>query len=99
MRQGMLSCCVAVLAAAAFFWAAVLSASTGLHERIHVAQGKADHSCAVTFLGSGCYHDATGPALGDVTLCGQAFGALPELSPCWVQSPFLNAAIFDHGPP
>jgi hypothetical protein len=27
------------------------------------------------------------------------FSKIPALTPCWVQSPFLGARIFEHAPP
>jgi len=99
MKQGALSRCVAVFAAAAFFWTITLSVAPGLHQRVHPGQSGADHSCAVTFVGSGSYlHVATaGP--DNVVHVAVEFAAVSELVPRWVPSSFLCGAVFEHAPP
>jgi hypothetical protein len=99
MRQRALSGGFAALAMAAFVWAFALSVSPELHGRIHPDQNRADHSCAVTFVRSGNYHHATAPVFDHAGQTAVEFATVPALSPCWVASPFLRAAIFEHAPP
>lgn len=99
MKPGALSRYAALLAAAAFFWTITLSVSPGLHQRVHTDQRSADHSCAVTFVGAGSYLHLAPAGLNAAGHPGAAFGTVPELSPCWVPSPFLCAAVFEHAPP
>src|SRR3954451_14633878 len=99
MKQGALSRCVAVFAVAAFFWTIALSVAPELHQRIHTGQTGADHSCAVTFVGSGSYLHAPAAAAPGVARFEMEFTALPEMVPCWVPSPFLAGAVFEHAPP
>jgi hypothetical protein len=99
MNQGALSRCVAVLATAAFVWTIALGVSPRLHERIHGDQTRADHSCAVTFVRAGGVHHATVPLLVEAAHPVTEFATIPNLTPCWVASPFLSAAIFEHAPP
>ena len=99
MKPNALSRCVAVLAVFSFLWTIALSVAPELHQRIHADQSSADHSCAVTFVGSGNYlHSATpgSTPMADVAI---DFTAPMELIPCWVPSPFLSAAVFEHAPP
>ncbi|HJT80944.1 MAG TPA: hypothetical protein VJ719_07095 [Chthoniobacterales bacterium] len=99
MKPGAMSRCVAVWATAAFLWTIALGVSPGLHERVHAGQQGADHSCAVTFVRTGGCHHTPAPALDIFANVAVQFATLPELSPCWVASPFLTAAIFEHAPP
>jgi len=98
MRQSAMSRCVAVLVTAAFAWTIALSASPGLHERIHPGENRADHSCAVTVLRSGSFLHSSVPSLnlgGDFVA---EFATIVELSPYWVPSQFLIASVFEHAP-
>ena len=98
-RSGWARGSVAAAAAVAFLWAAALSVSPALHQRVHSDAKLVDHSCAVTFVRSGSYdHPAT--ALPSVAPnLPKEFATLPELVSSWVRSPFLGAAIFEHAPP
>jgi hypothetical protein len=99
MKPRTLSRCVAVFAAAAFLWTIALSVAPELHQRIHADQRGADHSCAVTFVGSGSYLHSATPPLTARSGFTMEFGAPPELVSCWVPSPFLSGAVFEHAPP
>ena len=83
---------------AAFLWTLALGVAPGLHERIHADQ-QPDHSCAVTFVRTGSCHHAPTTALDSFANVAVQFATVPELTPCWVPSPFLTAAIFEHAPP
>ena len=89
----------ATFAAAAFVWTLALSASPELHQRIHADQSRAGHSCAVTAVRSGSYHHTGAPPIIRVLAPASQFAIVPELRHCWVPSPFLSAAIFEHAPP
>ena len=90
---------VAVAVSAAFLWALALSVSPQLHERIHHDANRIDHSCAITFIASGSYHySPTAPLVSAPVLVDQ-FSPIPALIPQWVESSFLLARIFAHGPP
>ena len=39
------------------------------------------------------------PAIGQRRWPGSSIFKIPALTPCWVQSPFLGACIFEHAPP
>jgi hypothetical protein len=99
MKPGVMPRCVAALATAAFLWAVALGVTPGLHERIHSDQNSADHSCAVTFVRSGSCHYVSAPALQIADKPVAEFATVPDLVSCWVASPFLTAAIFEHAPP
>jgi hypothetical protein len=90
---------VAVCVFAAFLWALALSASPQLHQRLHKEAGRVEHNCAVTMIVSGSYDHAAHAPL----VCGPVpavqFSKILALTPCWVQSPFLGACIFEHAPP
>jgi hypothetical protein len=91
--------CVAVFVSAAFLWMLVLSASPQFHARIHADANRTDHVCAITLIASGSYeHAAQLPLVSADALVSQ-FSEIPALTPCWVQSPFLGACIFEHAPP
>jgi len=78
---------IAICVSGAFLWALALSASPQLHQRVHPDAGRVEHNCAVTMIASGSYNPAV------------QFSIIPALTPCWVQSPFLGACIFEHAPP
>ncbi|HWX17392.1 MAG TPA: hypothetical protein VNY07_12470 [Chthoniobacterales bacterium] len=83
----------------AFLWTLALTVSPSLHERIHSDANRAEHSCAVTLIGSGsCNHSAPVP-LVSAPLPAIQFSTIPALHPLWVPSPFLGARIFEHAPP
>ena len=83
----------------AFLWTLTLSVSPSLHERIHSDANRAEHSCAVTLIGSGsCNHSAHVPLVSAPVPAIQ-FSTIPALHPLWVPSPFLGACIFEHAPP
>jgi hypothetical protein len=90
---------VAVCVFAAFLCALALSASPQLHQRIHPDANRVDHNCAVTMIASGSYDHAAHPPLVSVPAPAVQFSKIPALTPCWVQSPFLGACIFEHAPP
>jgi hypothetical protein len=91
--------CVAVFVSAAFLWMLVLSASPQLHARIHADANRTDHVCAITLIASGSYEQAAQPPLVSADALVSQFSEIPALTPCWVQSPFLGACIFEHAPP
>ena len=83
----------------AFLWTLTLTVSPSLHERIHSDANRAEHSCAVTLIGSGsCKHSAP-VALVSAPVPAIQFSKTPALHPLWVPSPFLGARIFEHAPP
>jgi hypothetical protein len=83
----------------AFLWTLTLTVSPSLHERIHSDANRAEHSCAVTFIGSGsCNHSGHVP-LVSAPLPAIQFSTIQALHPLWVPSPFLGACIFEHAPP
>jgi hypothetical protein len=91
--------CVAVFVSAAFLWMLVLSASPQLHARIHADANRTDHVCAITLIASGSYEHAAQPPLVSADALVSQFSEIPALTPCWVQSLFLGARIFEHAPP
>jgi hypothetical protein len=90
---------VAAVLFAAFSWTLLVSVSPQLHARIHADANQADHVCAITLIGSGSYEHGAQPPLATVPLPAVQFSKIPALTPCWVQSPFLGAHIFEHAPP
>jgi len=90
---------VAVCVFAAFLWALALSASPQFHQRVHTDAGRVEHNCAVTMIASGGYEHASHPPLVSADALVPQFSKIPALTPCWVQSPFLGACIFEHAPP
>jgi hypothetical protein len=90
---------VAVCVFAALLWAFALSASPQLHQRLHKDAGRVEHNCAVTMIASGSYDHAAHPPLISAADLAPQFSKIPALTPCWVQSPFLGACIFEHAPP
>ena len=90
---------VAVFVSAVFIWTLAMSASPQLHQRIHPDANRTDHACAVTFITSGNYdHSAPAPIVSAPVPAVQ-FSKIPALTPQWVESPFLNARVFEHAPP
>jgi len=90
---------VAALVSAGFFWTLALSASPQLHQRVHRDANRAEHNCAVTMIASGSYDHAAHPPLVSAPVPAIQFSKIPALTPCWVQSLFLGACIFEHAPP
>jgi len=90
---------VATCVGAAFLWALALSASPQLHQCIHADANRAEHSCAVTAIASGNCDHVTYPDLVSAPAGAVQFSKILALTPCWVQSPFLGAHIFEHAPP
>jgi hypothetical protein len=90
---------VGVCVFAAFLWALALSASPQLHQRVHKDANRTEHNCAVTMMASGSYDHASHPPLVSADALVPQFSKIPALTPCWVQSPFLGACIFEHAPP
>jgi hypothetical protein len=84
---------------AAFSWTLLVSFSPQLHARIHADAHRADHVCAITLIASGNYEHGAQLPLVSVSLPAIQFSKIPALTPCWVQSPFLGARIFEHAPP
>jgi hypothetical protein len=89
---------VAVCVSAGFLWALALSASPQLHQGIHPDANRVEHNCAATMIASGSY-DHAHPPLVRAPAPSIQFSKIPALIPCWVQSPFLGARIFEHAPP
>jgi len=90
---------VAAFVSAAFLCALALSASPQLHQRVHKDANRAEHTCAVTMIASGNYDHVAHSPLVSAPAPAVQFSKIPALSPCWVQSPFLGAHIFEHAPP
>jgi hypothetical protein len=90
---------VAALVSVAFLWALALSASPQLHQRVHKDANRVEHNCAATMIASGSYDHAAHPPLISAPFPAPQFSKIPALIPCWVQSPFLGACIFEHAPP
>jgi len=90
---------VAVCVFAAFLCALALSASPQLHQRVHSDANRVEHTCAVTMIASGSYDHSAHAPLVSAPVEAVQFSKIPALSPCWVQSPFLGACIFEHAPP
>jgi hypothetical protein len=90
---------VAAFVSAGFLWALALSASPQLHQRVHPDANCVEHNCAVTMIASGSYDHAALPPLVSADVLVAQFSKIPALTPCWVQSPFLGACIFEHAPP
>jgi hypothetical protein len=90
---------VAVCISTAFLWALALGASPQLHQRVHPDANPAEHNCAATMIASGNYDHAAHPPLVSAPVPAPQFSKIPALTPCWVQSPFLGACIFEHAPP
>jgi hypothetical protein len=95
--------CARVLVAAVLFavfsWTLLVSVSPRLHGCIHGDANRVDHVCAITLVASGSYEHGAQPTLVTVALPAVQFSKIPALTPCWVQSPFLGAHIFEHAPP
>ena len=96
-NQGRVSVTICVFAA--FLWALALSASPQLHQRVHKDANRGEHNCAVTMIASGSCNHAAHPPLISAPAPAPQFSEIPALTPCWVQSPFLGACIFEHAPP
>jgi len=90
---------VAAFVSVAFLWTLALGASPQLHQLVHKDANRAEHNCAVTMIASGSYDHATHPPLVSAPVPAIQFSEIPALIPCWVQSPFLGACIFEHAPP
>jgi hypothetical protein len=90
---------VAVFVSAAFLWALALSACPQLHQRMHADANQVDHSCAATMIASGSYKHAVHAPFVSAPVLAIQFSKIPALTPLWVQSPFLGASVFEHGPP
>src|SRR5437868_9082686 len=87
---------IAICVSAAFLWTLALSASPQLHQRVHPDANRADHNCAATMIASGSYDHAAHAALVSAPVRALQFSKISALTPCWVQSPFLGACIFEH---
>jgi len=75
-----------------------LSVAPNLHERLHPT-GASLHECAVTLIASGgCHHTAAVPLMIAPAAAAQC-PKIPALISKWVESPFLGARVFEHGPP
>ena len=90
---------IAAFVSVGFLWALALSASPQLHQRVHKDAGRVEHNCAVTMIASGSYDYAAHAPLVSGPVPAVQFSEIPALTPCWVQSPFLGAYIFEHAPP
>jgi hypothetical protein len=90
---------IAICVSTGFFWALALSASAQLHQRIHKDANRVEHNCAVTLIASGNYDHSVQVPLVSAPVPAVLFTKIPALSPCWVQSLFLGACIFEHAPP
>src|SRR5947207_13866317 len=90
---------VAGFISTAFFWTLALSVCPQLHQFVHADANRVEHSCAATMIASGSYDHAAHPPLVTAVAPASEFSKIPALRPCWVQSPFLGACIFEHAPP
>ncbi len=90
---------VALFISAGFLYALALSASPQLHQRVHPDANHIEHNCAATMIASGSYDHAAHAALVSAPVQALQFSKISALTPCWVQSPFLGACIFEHAPP
>jgi len=90
---------IVLCVSAGFLWALALSASPQLHQRVHKDANRAEHNCAVTVIASGSYDHAAHSLLITAPAPAPQFSKILALSPCWVQSLFLGACIFEHAPP
>jgi hypothetical protein len=90
---------VAAVLFAAFSWTLLVSVSPQLHQRVHPDASRVEHNCAATLIASGNYDHAAHPPLISAAIPAVQFSKIPALTPCWVQSPFLGAHIFEHAPP
>jgi hypothetical protein len=90
---------VAAFVSVGFFWALALSASPQLHQRVHADANRVEHNCAATMIASGSYNHAAHVPLVSAPVPAIQFSKMPALTPCWVQSLFLGACIFEHAPP
>jgi hypothetical protein len=90
---------VAACVFAAFVWALALGASPQLHQRVHKDANRVEHNCAATMIASGNYDHSVQVPLVSAPVPAIQFSKIPALTPCWVQSPFLGACIFEHAPP
>ena len=99
----MKSCTTARACVAVFFRGISLGAHAGaspqLHQRVHKDANRTEHNCAVTMMASGSYDHAAHTVLVSAPVPALQFSKIPALTPCWVQSPFLGACIFEHAPP
>src|SRR5436309_11100696 len=90
---------VAIFVSVGFLWALALSASPELHQRVHKDANRVEHNCVATMIASGNYDHAAHPSLVSAPVPAIHFSTIPALAPCWVQSPFLGACVFEHAPP
>jgi hypothetical protein len=90
---------IAAFVSIGFLWALALTVSPQLHQRVHKDANRVDHNCAATMIASGSYDHAVHPPLISAPAPTPQFSKIPVLTPCWVQSPFLGACIFEHAPP
>src|SRR5205807_10040819 len=90
---------VATFLCLAFLWTLALSASPRLHQWIHRDANRGDHVCAITMVASGNYNHSPAAPLLNAPVLAQQFSPTPALTPQWVESAFLFARIFEHGPP
>src|SRR5438046_398777 len=90
---------IAICVSAGFLWAFALSVSPQLHQRIHPDANRVEHNCAATMIASGSFNHAVHMPLVSATVPAVQFSTIPALTPQWVESPFLGASVFEHGPP
>ena len=90
---------IAIFTCAVFLCTLALSVSPQLHERLHPAANRIDHSCAVTLVASGNFNHSTCPQLVSVPDLVDQFSSIPALTSQWIESAFLLARIFEHAPP
>jgi hypothetical protein len=84
---------------AAFSWGLVASVSPQFHQHVHPDANRAEHNCAATMIASGSFDHAAHPPLVSAPAAAIQFSEIRALPPCWIQSPFLGACIFEHAPP
>jgi hypothetical protein len=89
---------VTVVTFAAFLWTLTLSVSPQLHQRVHPDANRVEHTCAVTFIAHGNVDHSPAAFLISAPAPIDEF-KIPEVSPRWVASLFLLAAVFEHAPP
>ena len=90
---------IAAFISVGFLWTLALSASPQLHQRVHPDANRVEHNCAATMIASGNYDHSVQVPLVSAPVPAIQFSEIPALTPCWVQSLFLGACIFEHAPP
>jgi len=98
IRSGWCAGAAAVVLTGAIVLMLGLSVAPNLHERLHPT-GASLHECAVTLIASSsCHHTTAAPLMIAPATAAQC-PKIPALIQKWVESPFLEARVFEHAPP